>query len=85
MASADAGRTGGLTRAALHGADERRDWAARGGRVAMGMESADGIPVVVLVAGRLIPVSELDEVQRRSIASLRGRELARKRWAKAGG
>ena len=44
----------------------------------MGLESPDGVPVMVLVAGKLVPLKNLDDIQRRSLASLRGRELARK-------
>ena len=79
MTPATAGRTGGLRRAASYGAAERREWAAKGGRVSMGLEAGDVVEVV-LVAGKVVPRVELDEVQRRALASLRGRELAAKRW-----
>ena len=82
MTPSTAGRTGGLTRAVVHGAAQRREWAAKGGRIAMGIEASDSVPVVVLVSGRLIPVAELDDVQRHALASLRARELAQKRWSR---
>lgn len=83
MSAVDAGRTGGLTRAAVHGGAQRREWASKGGRRSMGLEPPpDGVVEVVLVAGRLMPRVELDAVQRRALASLRGREMARLRWAK---
>lgn len=80
MTPASAGRTGGLTRTIAHSAAERREWAARGGRVAMGLEAPDGASVVVLVGGRLVALADMDETQRRALASMRGRELAAKRW-----
>lgn len=80
MTPALAGRTGGLTRTIAHGAAQRREWAAKGGRIAMGLESPDSAPVVALVRGRLVFLADLDETQRRALASMRGRELAAKRW-----
>ena len=84
MTPSSAGRTGGLTRSAAPGAAERQAWASRGGRLAMCLGAVPGIPVVMLVAGKLVEIVDPDPTQLRAMASLRAQELARRRWDKHG-
>lgn len=84
MTPAAAGRKGASVRTIMHSAAVRREWASRGGRVSAGLEALDGVPVAVLVNGHLVLLADMDASQRKAHASLRGRELAAKRWSKKG-